>query len=219
MDYICIWNDIEFERLKQRYTLKAKNLPYIYEVGINEELPDADTIKNPQVNIWLGNSCTLSNNHLDFFDFWVQNMPVSNFKIICPLSYGDPQLRRRIISVGKELFGEQFVPITSFMPRKEYYALLNTCDIFVMNHNRVQAAGNIFALLMMGKRIYFKETNGTFQFIRKLGGTTFTLSDLISNLKGTIEPLSNIEKDVNIQIAKSVVSKDVNNATLKQLLL
>ena len=157
LDYICTWNEYDIEFLKKRDGIKAKALFYNYGFGLQDEaLTISDDKEETDYNIWLGNSCTLSNNHLDFFEKFRNSPKPINYKLYVPLSYGDKELRAYLIAKGTEYFGDHFIPIVDFLPRDEYYKLMTSCQYFIMYHNRMQAAGNIFAILKMGGKLFMK---------------------------------------------------------------
>lgn len=87
--------------------MTANLLPYYYEVGLNNDLPNKFS-NNDNYNIWVGNSATLSNNHLDLFEILKNLTLPDNYKIYTPLSYGNNELANYIEKKGERLFWRPF---------------------------------------------------------------------------------------------------------------
>ena len=105
------------------------------------------------VKILLGNSANASNNHIDALKM-LYNYEDKIKQITCPLSYSGSQAYiNKVINVGKELFGDRFVPVQKFLPLEEYKKVLNSVDIGVFYHSRQQAYSNTIMLLEQKKQI------------------------------------------------------------------
>lgn len=117
--------------------------------------------------LWLGNSSTATNNHLDALVF----LDKIKYKgqILVPLSYGNDVYKNLIIEIGHKLFGERFIPITKFLPLFEYQELMNSCGIIWMNHIRQQAAGNILTALSLGKIVIMNQQNTLYKSLTEWG--------------------------------------------------
>jgi len=131
-------------------------------------------------NLLLGNSATIENNHLDAF-IRIKSIDVGNRLIYCPLSYGDSSYvsyGKHISSVGKKTFGEQFVPMTEFIPLKDYSDILDLCGNVVMYHIRQQAMGNVVMSLWKGARLFLLEENPIYGFLKEQGAIVYKISEL-----------------------------------------
>lgn len=128
------------------------------------------------INILLGNSATVSNNHFDTFEI-LRPFLHENIKIYCPLSYGDPAYGHKVATAGKSIFGEKFIPLIEFMPLEKYIDLLANTDIALFNHNRQQGMGNITTLLGLGKPVYMRRGLMSSAFLNELG---VTIGDITS---------------------------------------
>lgn len=108
------------------------------------------------INILVGNSATHTNNHLEIFQK-ISTFKNSNIMVYCPLSYGSPTNNAAYIAkLGKEMFGDKFIPLLEFMPFEKYLELLGQIDIAVFAHKRQQAMGNMITLLGLGKKVYMR---------------------------------------------------------------
>lgn len=117
--------------------------------------------------LWLGNSATDTNNHLDALQF-LKDIQWDG-DIIVPLSYGSPSYAETISTFGKELFGAKFLPISELLPLDQYHKLMNSCGIVWMNHIRQQAAGNTLAALYLGKAVIMNKENNLYKTLSDWG--------------------------------------------------
>lgn len=187
LDYFFHWNPLDYYWIKKR--VKDFNPVFVnhcYEVGLTSDLPTGKHYRKTSNTMvfWLGNSSTISNNHLDALKV-LSRFKSENIKIYCPLSYGeknDSVYTRSVITQGHAIFNEKFVPFTSFIPRKEYYRLFEEADVVIMWHNRTQGAGNIAASLMMNKPVFMQRKSTLFQLLRKKGVKVFP-NDLLKKLQ------------------------------------
>lgn len=118
-------------------------------------------------NILIGNSGSLTNNHLDSFEK-LKNINIGNSKIIVPLSYsGNSEYIKYVIKKGKEFFGENFHPLTERLPLEEYSKLLATCKIALMNQKRQESGGNLFHLIGSEVIVFLNKDNGFYSFFKE----------------------------------------------------
>lgn len=159
-------------------------------------------------NILVGNSCTLENNHLDAFAV-LQQMDTADSEVIVPLSYGEPWLRKKVISSGHASF-ERFRPLIEFMPRDEYNQIIQSCSVVVMNHWRGQAFGNVMTSLWLGARVYMSRKSPLYAFFRRIGCVLYCIEDDLKPANPqALLPLSAEDREVNRNIIRSIYSKDV----------
>ncbi|MBD5134534.1 MAG: TDP-N-acetylfucosamine:lipid II N-acetylfucosaminyltransferase [Lachnospiraceae bacterium] len=128
--------------------------------------------------ILVGNSSTPENQHIEMFEKLSYLKEEKDINIICPLSYGDENYREEVIRKGKDIFGNNFIPITEFMDIEKYHNLLSTCDIGIFNNNRQQALGNIWIMLRMGKKLYIRSDNSMWKHFKDLGFKLYDIADI-----------------------------------------
>jgi hypothetical protein len=107
------------------------------------------------------------------------NLPDS--KLIVPLSYGFKNYAEDVIQSGKEIFGENFSPITEFLPYQKYDEIVGSCGIVIMNHYRQQAVGNILMALYKGAKVYLRNSNILFKYFKRIGCHIFSIDDDLRN--------------------------------------
>ncbi|RDK83992.1 UNVERIFIED_ORG: 4-alpha-L-fucosyltransferase (glycosyl transferase family 56) [Idiomarina abyssalis] len=140
---------------------------------------DSETIK-----IVIGNSADPSNNHIEI----LKKLAVyknKNIRLIVPLSYGDKENAEKVISYGRQEFGDKFEPLTAFIPLSDYKGILKSIDIAMFNHKRQQAMGNTITLLGMGKVVFLRSDVTQWSLFRKLGVVVKDINevDLFSRLE------------------------------------
>lgn len=128
-------------------------------------------------NIIVGNSATSSNGHEEVFK-WIYKYNSENIKIFVPLSYGDENYGKKIIEIGKKMYGEKFVPMTEFMKKDDYKRFLCSMDIGIFNNNRQQAMGNISMMLGLGKKVYIRDDTNVWERYKNSGYYIFSVTKL-----------------------------------------
>ena len=128
-------------------------------------------------DILVGNSASVTNNHLEVFDL-LANQEIAGRRIVVPLSYGNPAYRDAIVARGSELFGSAFTPLVEFLPLDEYFSVVANCNVVIMNHKRQQALGNIVAALYHGAHVFLDEANPAIDFFRSRGAFVYTTDQL-----------------------------------------
>jgi hypothetical protein len=148
------------------------------------------------INIQVGNSADPTNNHMQVFDF-LRKFKNDNIKIHTPLSYGNKNYAKLVISKGKNIFGDKFIPMVEFKENPEYLNFLAEIDIAIFAHQRQQGMGNILTLLELGKKVYLKKDTTSWKFLNEIDLKIFDFKNL------DIDKIENIDKKNNIKIIKS----------------
>lgn len=172
INYVSTVLPYEFELIKNEFGLNADYIDYNY--GVN----DFTIFQNVKLgdSVLVGNSATASNNHLDVFHIIKQ----TDKDLIVPLNYGAfdyKKYSKKVILKGKQMFRDKFNPITTYLPKNEYYKLLLSCNTAIMYHLRQQALGNIFSALFMGMRVFLNKKSATYAFLKNVGMIVFDLKE------------------------------------------
>lgn len=181
-------NPVDFEKLDKEVNSVKENFNFK---------------KNGGKLVLLGNSGAPTNNHLDIM-IRLSKMKEQNFKIICPLSYGPPIYIKKIIEIGKMLFGNRFVPLLEFLKPDIYYHILKQIDLAIMFHNRQQGVGNIHILVYLGKPICMKKTSSFFRLVER-GVSVFSTQDLERLILNEIE-FTKVMSEKNKKFASQYLS-------------
>jgi len=148
--------------------------PIIYHFE-SAELDRVIALKTPKdhIAIQVGNSADPSNRHFEIFH-WLAKHHARSIRVYAPLSYGNPEYRDKVITQGKELFGDILVPLTSLLSHEDYNKHLVSMDVLICNHNRQQAGGNISISLYLGKKVFLRSNITTWAYLtEKLGCRVF----------------------------------------------
>ena len=175
IDYFGSLDKEELNYLKEKGFLKSNilhvRMTYYPLEFILDGIVD-DFVKGD--SILLGNSASISNNHLEAFDL-LKKFNLEKRDLIVPLSYGDNKYAKELKNIGLEVFGKKFMPIIEFMPLSSNKILLG-CEIVVMNHYRQQAVGNILAMLWIGAKVYLNESNTFYHYLKINGIIVFSIN-------------------------------------------
>lgn len=158
-------------------------------------------------NIMIGHSGSISNNHIDTLLF-LKNLNISN-KIICPLSYGEDYIKSIIKKKGSELFGDNFEPLTIFLPLDKYIKIISSCSVMIMNQRRQEAVGNIVIGLYLGMRIFLNNKNPVFCFLKQNGFIVFDFYNDFTNSSKHTSPLTSSEREINRNALEKIWGKEI----------
>jgi hypothetical protein len=168
-----------------KFKSKAK---YFYSNGylsnvVTKYIPSDNLVnqKSKSKKILVGNSTSPNNDHISIFQML---LPYKNYDITiyCPLSYGIfNEYKNEVITKGRELFGEKFIPITEFMKIDDYLLFIEGIDIAVFNHNRQEAMGVTLMLLSMGKIVYMNPNTTSFKSLTERGIKVFDNNLICTN--------------------------------------
>lgn len=196
VDYCLTSIEAEYEYAKKYLGTKIQQLPYSY-YSIDETLGTLKKARSTGKNVFLGNSATIENNHLETL-LRLKRVGIGDKKIIIPLSYGSPWVRNMCKKVSKMLFGKQFSPLLNFMPREEYNATMLDCAVMIQAHLREQAHGNIVTGLWLGMRVYLSEKGIDYQHFKSLGVHVFSIErNLTRDNQNALLPLTDEEVAMN----------------------
>ncbi len=184
------------------YGAKAKMLePFMY-VSFYEGYKDIPFKTHGEtIIIQVGNSAAPTNYHEEALNM-LSKLPDKNFKIYAPLSYGNMDYAQRVKTTGKDLFGENFTVLESFMPFSEYQNFLQSVDIAIFNHKEQQAMGNIFVLLALGKKVYLNPHTTHYDFLVQKGFKIFAIENF------NLEPISYVDSQHNRDLLLKLYSKE-----------
>lgn len=199
VNYCLTGVDAEYDYVRKYLGTNIIYLPYNY-YSIDETLGSLRGARCTGQNIFLGNSATIENNHLETF-LRLKRVGIGNKKIIVPLSYGSPWVRNMCLKVGRKLLGSNFQPLLDFMPREEYNATMLDCAVMIQPHIREQAHGNIVTGLWLGMRVYLSEAGIDFKRFKSIGIHIFSIEkDLCKDNSHAFKPLSEEEIMYNRQL-------------------
>ena len=198
VDVFIHWNNLDFDIIKNTFSSFKATFQfggYTIENFSNLSI-NRDIHNNGRINIMLGNSSHVINNHISILERISKIDSDSCFHIYAPLSYGNMEYKNLVIKVGEKLFSERFFPIEKFIPIDEYTNLFSSINCVVMNHYRSAGAGNVFIALRAGKKVFMSPKNTQFKYFKSLGFHIYSNEDM--TVEELTTPLNEDEKDNNI---------------------
>ncbi len=215
----------EYEAIRQLYPgSTCKHIPCSpFSQNYDEAslIPSKGYSADKPLQILVGNSSALTNNYLDAFA-WLRHQlrKVSRTaQIYTILSYGDYGYGEKIRQIGHAMFGDAFVPITSFMDREKYLSFLNDMDVMVMFHNREQACGNIMTGIVLGKPVLLKKCNPLYAMMKQQDcSSVYDVSAVSFNAIDSMIQTAYADRDKNMSIVKRIFAEDVRLERWKELL-
>lgn len=156
-------------------------------------------------DIAIGNSCSVTNNHLDAFELISKKTNLLTRKIYCPLSYGDMKYGDFIEREGRIAFGDSFIPMRTVLPKEHYNQILSGCGFVFYFNQRQEAVGNILARLSSGARVFLAMKNPVLTWLRSSGVEIDCIEELenhstVSGKRYEFIPLSASAKARNREI-------------------
>jgi hypothetical protein len=155
-------------------------------------------------SILLGNSSTPSNRHKVVLD-QLKKVDGLSQKVITPLNYGDAEYKTYILAEGTKAIGDNFKPLTEFMPIEEYSSTIQECSHVIMAHKRQQGFGTIMMMIYGGAKLYLSEDSPFYSWLKNLGIVVYSIeNELTHELKSE---LSDEIKLVNREIVSRYLSE------------
>lgn len=165
-------------------------------------------------DIMIGNSASLTNNHLYVLGF-VKGIELENSKIIIPFSYGGvPRYKKDVIEKYEKAFNDNVTFLMDYMPLHEYNKLFTTIKTVVMASWRQESFGTIIMCLYLGIKIYMSEKSPLFSCLKKEGFIIYSIEE--TNNKRFICPLSNNDKKYNRELLLNKYNDDFFDAELRR---
>lgn len=184
----------EYDLIKKNSFFHAKQVYFNYAPSGQYNIEDIKTNIHPSANnIQVGQSSSSLANHRN--TFWIiRNLNLHNRKIIVPLSYnGDSLYKSTVTKMGYKLFGNNFQPLTTFLPKLKYQAIIKTISIAIFNLEQQSAVGNIIYNLWNGAKVFVPESSLNYKHFSNLGFHIFSIEKDL-NQKEIDTPLS--EKNI-----------------------
>ncbi len=162
-----------------------QNLKFIFPID-KKLLDNCKNSKRKSLVIQINNSCDEST--LEALE-WLSKFADKDVAVKTVLSYGQKQYKEQIIALGKNIFGTKFEWLDKIVSPKFYTNYLAENDILILNQNRPQGQGNIYASFYLGKKVYIRSDVANFSRMQAEGYTVYdtkaiencTFAELIEN--------------------------------------
>jgi hypothetical protein len=150
-------------------------------------------LKRADGNILLGNSATVTNNHLDVLET-VKKFRQDQQQIIMPLNYGNGKYKEWL---SKYIDYPFVTPIYNYMPREEYFKMLDDCSYAVVGTIRQQAMGNIGYALRHGIKVFLYKDSVAYKSLKDSGYVVYAIEDM--TVDSLLIPLTQEEVEQNLK--------------------
>lgn len=139
-------------------------------------------------NIIIGNSGSVTNNHLYAFKY-LKTLNLKSRRVILPLSYGGSEkYKKHVISTGKGLWNDQFQSIDTLLPLDEYNKVLSSSSVCIYSNWRQEAVGNILTVLVMGAKVFLSVRNPLFKYFDILSIKVYPLEEITQQMLDEVLP-------------------------------
>ncbi|MBU7006398.1 TDP-N-acetylfucosamine:lipid II N-acetylfucosaminyltransferase [Phosphitispora fastidiosa] len=219
VDNLLGFNELEVKLMKSKFMTNARHKKFVYPNVV--ELKKIIEMKPPykcEFNFkqeykhvfMLGNSGDPSNNHLEII-YKLKDLNSREFCVFVPLAYGNQLYVKELLRMGKQILGEQFMPLTKFLDPSKYIHILSQVDVAFMNHNRQQAFGNLVSLLHAGKKVYMKKNLVTYKFFKNHGLEVFDIERM-----GSIDEIVSLNSSIN-ENSNAAIFREMSEEYIKKI--
>lgn len=146
-------------------------------------------------NIFIGNSASFTNNH-EYSIYYLSKLNTKGRKKILPLNYGgNPKYIKHIHKVAKNNWGDEYCPLTTFLPLNEYNELMLSANVYVYGNWRQEAVGNIVMALYLGAKVFVSEKSPLINIFAKYGIKLYKTEMITQEDIDTTESSSTIQRN------------------------
>lgn len=165
-------------------------------VGVDRQFNQNDSSIN---KLLIGNSASPFNNHIEALEY-LSDAGVK-LEIMVPLSYsGSENYINKVVDLGTKQFKDNFLPLTDFLPMKEYYKLMQGVKAAVFFNLRSQAAGNILWLLTHNIPVFMLEQNNLYKMLTRSRIVVYSIErDLKPFLNDSSDFTAHLENEKGIE--------------------
>ena len=152
----------------------------VFNYSLNEVLGDLkDSAFTTGKNVLVGNSASISNNHLYILTF-LQRVGISpETKLIMPLSYGGTIMY--VADVEKQYndaFPEHVQTLRQYMPLHEYNKIFLDVNSCIMSAWRQESIGTIIMCLYLGIKVFMSNRSPLYKWLVECGFKIFELENV-----------------------------------------
>lgn len=206
LDYFCFWNYYDY-KLLCKYVKTNAQFKFFYYINSTSNASSYDNMKlsESKQNIFLINhSASFTGNHVTILKK-LSSLSIDDIKLIIPISYGPKEHADLIEKEAMKLFPNKYILLKDYMPRNEYYSIVDKCQCAIMGHRRQEAGGNISFLLLHGKKVFLREDNSLLQYYKNLGCFVYSFEKDL-NSKEDLKPLTKEQQEINRKILLERIS-------------
>ncbi len=212
IQYCCKYDALYIEDYAKR---KIPNYE-IFNYSLTEVLGNLKDFPFFEANgIMVGNSASMSNNHMYVLEYLKQIELDQTSKIYMPLSYGGNQhYREDVEKVYKETFPHNdFVILKQYMPLHEYNLVFTNLNSIILSAWRQESQGTAIMGFYLGIKVFMSCKSPLYKWFKDCGFIVYTIED--ANQKSFSTSLTLKEKQHNRDIVVKRYSDEAFVNTLQ----
>lgn len=192
IDYLQPVRPLDFCMMQNVKGFRAKE---IYLSNCGRKIEEKEFVRHdPNGSIILGNSASPIINHLDVWNDVKKSVPCER-PIIMPLSYGNLNYAERVKKeLSESSYSFQF--LDTFMPRNEYFNIMNSCSYALYGSIRQHAMGNIYYALSNDIKVFLYRGSLMYSYLIEMGFVVYAIEEINSSSFTT--PITYKEHNQNI---------------------
>lgn len=194
IDYFQPVLPLEYQLLKEIDGFNAKEFYHPRNRSYFLNYQDSETFTHGN-NILIGHCASYTNNHIDIWNT-VNTFFPEETSVIFPINYGKKDYADYLSkSIQSERINIRF--IKDFMPKDEYFEILDSCGYAIFGVMRQQAMGNIYYCLGHGLKVFLYRDSIVYHFLKENGYVVYAIEDIDEH--SFVTPLSKEEMRLNIK--------------------
>lgn len=213
IDYFSPVIPLEYELMKGNPLFRAKSFMLEDGPGLAYTMKNELILRNKAQNILIGNSLTLTNNHLDILERIKDIYLTNNRSYIVPVNYGN-DFNIDILKQKTQKIPAQFKWLETFIPFNEYQKLFKSITHAVFGHMRQQAMGNVYLCLKNGIKVYLFKDSIIYKQLKLKGYLIFSIEDDL-NGESLTEVLSEKEAFHNYELYYKISNNKLEKASIE----
>lgn len=215
---VITWTDDDYSNLKLWYETNAIKLElnfYLLSFERKYNKPFLNFNSSNALRVQLGNSSSTTGNHVELLSKLHELSLDFRVILILPLTYGNKENRQFIIDSLPKYKNFEFEVLTDYMDQVDYNIMLNTNDVVIFNNTRQEGLGNIYQLLLFGKKLYLQANTPVYNHLKSMGVAVFDIGNDMINLN---KPLTINQVVSNNNIIGNYLSKEIITSQWNKLL-
>lgn len=215
LDYFCFWNHYDYQLLKKYFITNAKFKEFGY---YNNSFTHFEKNSTNKINILVNNSASSNGNHITVLEkLKILDNDCKIDKIIVPLSYGNSNVKRKVLEYGYKNHNNIFFPLIDFYKTEDYLSIISEVTVAIFGARRQEAAGNIFFMLQIGAKVFLREDNNMLIFLRDKNFIVYSFDKDLNDISG-LEPLTNEEKAQNYKAYNDFYNPERKDFIMRNLI-
>ena len=212
VDTLYHWIEEDWKMVVDKYgTTGLEFMPFYYSTPI--PLLESTDIKTYML---IGNSGAFTNNHLYMLEGMSEDFARQFEKIIVPVSYGLAPKYLKILQRSAKRFGDRIVLLKDFMPKEEYFAILNKVRLAAFPTRRSQGGNNIRWAYLHGVDVALHPQNNMTRFYKSHGLKFHVLSKEFMTSNTSFFQRETLDR--NSDIIQGTLGPSMRNKSFQRLL-